>query len=521
MFMLSEAELEQARDALIFHGLDSFFPKFAEFDHVVNNWQQIAEHIQKIDLDTYEPYKHHRTYVAKTDKLVRPIDRLHVQDLLIYTAITLILRDCIEESRLPQSAKKSFSYRSKKHPGRLYETTNSYEKYRKATEERLSLKKTKFVATTDITDFFPRVYQHRLENAIESFLNTEREREANRVLCKKLLPRFSNGTSYGIPTGPFASRILAEALLVDVDATLSDKGIDFVRWLDDITIFTKTDEEAVQAIQLFMEWLDKHHGLSINQAKTKIYRDDTFIRDIWKTYDEEHERLRGLITKVRSEDPYADDEDFEDDDWDLDDDNVEDAELIEIFDLALTIDQLPKYGLIRHLLERVIFRETVTNGVRKQIIEKAMDHVWQLEPVFDSIAKAIAREHSISDTEVSKFCKLIFRGLEKRTIFAPGHTYIWLCWLIAERKLTHLKTKIKGLISESNDSAVKEFAILSLRSVGDRADLIAIKDDLPALTPNTRIALIIASSKLGKDERNFWRKTQTITDVYERLAFSI
>jgi hypothetical protein len=306
--------------------------------------------------------------------------------------------------------------------------------------------------------------------------------------------------------------VLAEAVLVDVDATLADKGIDFVRWMDDFTVFTKTESEAKQIIQLLIEWLNNHHGLSINRAKTNIYNKDIFKRDIWKTYDDEHEKFRELIVKMKSDDPYAD----EDTDPDAE---VEDEDLLEIFHLALSLEKLPKFGLIRHLLDRVLFRDSIAVSTRVQVISKAMQVVTELEPVFDALAKAVSREPNITDAAVTKFCRAIIKDASQRKIFVPGHLVMWACWLIGERKCVDLKLEIKKLVENTNDNAVRREAILCLAKIGTRADIVAIKDNFLSYRPNTRIALIFASAKLGKDERGFWKNSQTMTDFYEKLLF--
>ena len=58
----------------------------------------------------------------------------------------------------------------------------------------------------------------------------------------------ADGKSYGLPIGPLASSILAEAILIDVDAALIDQGFDFVRWFDDYTFFARDDTEAQRAL---------------------------------------------------------------------------------------------------------------------------------------------------------------------------------------------------------------------------------------------------------------------------------
>ena len=517
-FKLTHSDLDLAKEAIEFHGVDSFFPEQPELMMVFSNWEVVRDHISKIDLKNYKPYGHLTSYVLKNDKLVRPIDYLHIQDLIIFTAITLLFRDEIEAARLPKGKKKSFSYRAPNTRGVLYDTGNNYSQYRAATEKRLSLAKTKFVTIIDITDFFPRIYQHRLENALESFVSSERLKSANFVLAKKLLPVFSNKTSYGIPTGPFAGRVLAEAVLVDVDAMLADAGIDFVRWMDDFTVFSKTRDEGEQAIQLLTKWLHEHHGLSLNRAKTKIFEKADFRRDVWKTYDDEHELLRELVSKFNSDDPYFDDIEELDEDGD---EEISDLELSQVFDLALTLETLPKYGLLRHITERVIFRDSVSDETRLAIIRKAIKNVAKLGPVVDSICKAIALEPLITDAEAKKFCKAQFSEFKSRKLFVPGHNVIWVCWLIGERDIGSLKAKVKELISLTDDQAVRKQAVLCLGKIGRRSDILAIKDSINTYSPSTRLSLIFASRVLGEDERGFWRRANTITDFYEKLAFSV
>jgi len=513
MFRLSQEELDVAKQAIEFHGIDSFYPRQPEIDDALAAWTEVSEHIRKIDLDTYKPYPQMTTYVLKDDKLVRPIDHLHVQDLLIYTALVIILRDTVEKSRLPKSMKKSFSYRAPGTRGVLYDTGDSFLKYRNATESRLTLKKTKFVTTIDLTDFFPRIYQHRLENALNSFAETQRQTDANRVLCKKLLPVFSGKTSYGIPTGPFASRVLAEAVLVDVDAMLADASIDFVRWMDDFTVFTRTREEGVQTIQLLTEWLHTHHGLSLNRAKTTIYETAAFRRDVWKTYDDEHEKFRELTGKLKSDDPYSDPTE------DIGEDEVSSEDLIEVFNLALDLEDLPKYGFIRHLLERVIFRDDVLLETRVGIIKKAMERIDDLEPIIDSLAKAISREIGITDAATRKFCKERLRVFSSRKIFCPGHNLVWICWLVGQRKVLQLRPQVKQIADDTSDPAVKKQSLLCLKELGTRSDALHFKNNFLNYGPQCRLALIYLSGLLGKDERNFWKVSLTLNDFYEKLAF--
>ncbi|WP_270373675.1 RNA-directed DNA polymerase [Marinicauda sp. Alg238-R41] len=517
MFKLSQIELEKGKAAVESHGIAGFLPEPPEWQIIKDEWPDVCSHIMDIDLDVYNPYEVPTTYVRKNDRFIRALEALHPQDVLIYTSLVMIMRESIEKSRLPQSVAKSFSYRtSGAGPNYLYKTSGQYQKYRDRTEKRLHLSKTKFVTTFDIAQFFPHVYQHRLENALQSAAEVQREEDTARVLSK-FIGKIASGKSYGIPTGPYASRNLAEALLVDVDAALHQNEVDFVRWMDDFTIFTKTRENAFEVISFLSRWLHEHHGLIVNQEKTQIFRKASFVAEIWKTYDDEHQHFRDLVQKMKAVD--YDDADIEVAEEETSD--IEEAELSEVFDLALEISYEPKYGLIKYILDSVVFRTDVSTPTREAIIKKAMESYSRLEPVFDSIAKAIAREEKISDEDVKKFCKKVCGDISSRKLFVSGHFEAWLYWLIGERKCVSLKTQAVSRLARQTDPVVKREILIALAKIGERADVLPLKTQFSAMAQIERTAAICATSKLGKDERKFWRQSANISDRYEKWAFKL
>jgi hypothetical protein len=509
MFHLTEDEIDDARAALQHHGLSGFFPVPPEWPRVVKDWGNVRNIIAGRDLDIYTPYQNAVTYAPKKAQAIRPVSFLHVQDLLIYTALVLIIRDSVENARLGTQYRKSFSYRANGVPrGRLYQSTGAYEAYRSRTQTRLGLEKTRFVATADVADFYPRIYQHRLENALTSASTVPREREACRVLMK-LLSAFSGGTSYGIPTGPYASRVLGEAVLIDVDATLHGGGVDFVRWVDDYTIFARSEATAKEAIFYISSWLHTHHGLSLNQEKTRVFSKEDFIADVWKTYDQEHKEFRKRVREINDAIRYDADPDDMDD---LDDIDVE-----SVFDLALTIDVEPKYGLIRFLLERIIHQLSVSDEVRLAVIRKAMKQVWKLTPIFDAVVKVVSEEDELSDKEVQTWAKSLHTEIEARKLFIPGFIVAWFCWLVGERQIPGMSDRLKNLVEHAADNVVRREALIALARVGSRANALAIKDRYGSVADVVRPALVAATVKLGSDERKFWRQAAGVSDPYEKL----
>ena len=510
-FHLTEEELDRGYNALVNHGVSGFLPEPPEWISLKANWPEIRLEFSKLDLHIYKPYVPRTTFVRKNRKFVRAIEFVHPQDIVIYTSLTMLMRDSIEDARLDPNMKKSFSYRvAGAGPDYLYKTFGQYQKYRDQTEKRIGLKKTEFVTTADIAQFFPHVYQHRLANALAAAASDSRQTEAARII-EKLVGRFSSGKSYGIPTGPFASRCLAEALLIDVDAALHQAGFDYVRWMDDFTFFTKTRGRAEEAIGFLSAWLHEHHGLILNQQKTHIYAKDEFVSEVWKTYDDEHQHFRQLVKKFKTT-GYDDDE--------FDEEDIEPAELSEIMELALTISEEPKFGLIKHLLESVIFRDDVDGETRKTAIETAIDNFEALEPIFDSIAKSMIRSEEFSANEIKAFCKKVLTSIKSRTIFVAGHFESWLHWLIGEAGCSSLKAELISRLAEQNDAVVRREILIALSKIADRADTLFIKTQLPSIGSVERVPAIMATKVWGKDERKFWRAASNITDRHEKLAFS-
>ena len=144
-----------------------------------------------------------------------------------------------------------------------------------------------FSGITDIADFYPPIYQHRLVNAVQAACGNSFQDHV-RVL-EKMLMRLSENVSYGIPIGPPASRLLGEAILIDVDSTLLSFGVEFVRFTDDYVIFSDTPEDAEYGIRALGETLFTNHGLTLQTAKTKILKGTEYVDQYLTTHTKKEE----------------------------------------------------------------------------------------------------------------------------------------------------------------------------------------------------------------------------------------
>ncbi len=92
------------------------------------------------------------------------------------------------------------------------------------------------VIRTDISDYYSRVYRHRLENILDSLSGEPK-------IVKKIesfISDWRSRQSFGLPVGSNASRLLAEAALNDTDMGLISEGYEHTRYVDDMQIFIKS-----------------------------------------------------------------------------------------------------------------------------------------------------------------------------------------------------------------------------------------------------------------------------------------
>jgi hypothetical protein len=135
-----------------------------------------------------------------------------------FLGIVISLAEKIESARLPPDIVYSYRYQPDLSDSSLFSKTASWRMFQ---QESLNLASTDknihYVVTCDIADFYPRIYHHRLENALDR-LDPQKSLSSK---IKKLIQTFSGTNSYGLPVGGAAARILAELSLDSLDHILS------------------------------------------------------------------------------------------------------------------------------------------------------------------------------------------------------------------------------------------------------------------------------------------------------------
>ena len=189
-----------------------------------------------------------------------------------FLGLVLSLADSIEKARLSTTKKKIFSYRFNynEEKNTIFDLNYHWNTFYQ--EALNKAKEYNFVLKCDISDFYPRIYHHRIENSLKKISSDGTK--INRIM--KILNNISKNVSYGLPVGGSASRLLSELLLNRVDRLMSTENIEFNRYADDYIIFAKTKEEAYEYLIYLSETLQENEGLTLQKSKTQIMTVEEF-----------------------------------------------------------------------------------------------------------------------------------------------------------------------------------------------------------------------------------------------------
>lgn len=128
--------------------------------------------------------------------------------------------------------------------------------------------KYKYVIEIDMLNYYDNIDIEILYDKISAVCISSNERKANKELKKTLL-KFSKNSKVGIPQNSDASSLLATFYLNQVDTYMRHHVPAYIRFMDDIRIFTDNKFEARRLLTLVEKEL-RRLKLSLNGQKTKI-----------------------------------------------------------------------------------------------------------------------------------------------------------------------------------------------------------------------------------------------------------
>lgn len=206
--------------------------------------------------------------IAKDDRSFRRVMWMDPFDAVKYLSVCLLLFEKIESARVDKSKLIIHSHRKSDMDDIIFDPSFGYDSFRAASGALSREREGKWKVVTDISNFFDRIGNHSLENHL---LDIGCDRRFVTLLREMLFFWAGDRRSFGVPVGSDASRIISEAILIDIDKKLCERGVTFVRYVDDFRLFADTRAEAYAHIELLTSLL-ADEGLSLNGKKTDVYQ---------------------------------------------------------------------------------------------------------------------------------------------------------------------------------------------------------------------------------------------------------
>jgi len=168
-----------------------------------------------------------------------------------------------------------------------------------------------FSLKIDILNCYGSIYTHSIEWAVigkeAAKKRVHSKSKDSNIGCDldKLVMQMQSGETYGLPVGPFTSRIISEIVLAKIDRILvDDYGYRFRRFVDDYTFYFSSEQALHEAKSNIAKCLRKFN-FSINASKVEVtrYPYDRDPIDIHKElkdldYGNKQERFIKMIEKT-------------------------------------------------------------------------------------------------------------------------------------------------------------------------------------------------------------------------------
>jgi hypothetical protein len=497
---ISPDSLNWALTHVLRYGEGDIFPRAFEFEAYKTQWPEVLAHLSKIDLSSHEVGCSLKLLVPKGKWGYRVGTQLDPFDHLLYTAMVHEVAPTIEGFRVAKAKQIACAYRLDLDAnGQFFQRNSGWPDFHERSTQLAKASTCKFVACADISDFYNQTSHHRIQNALSS-ANVQEER-ANSV--EHFLGNInSRHHSRGLPVGPFASILLAEACLADVDNFLIRKGYSHTRYVDDFRIFCTSHGEAVSAFHDLSQYLYTAHRLSFQSNKTLImgkaeFQEEELVDPEQLEIQSKQEKIHALLDQVE----YSPYEIVDESSFELDDST--EAELLresigDLFGELVGKDSL-HVGLARYLLRRAGALRT------RVILNDVLINIEFLLPVFRDAVNYLVqvydkkRPQQVGDVLQHLVTKSDYRHL-------PYIQY-WVLRAFAEAPALCDANVAIG-IAENSDTEIRDRISAMVAKSYRLADWVrSRKETWQNSTPFGQRAIIWAAPILPKDERTHWLKS--------------
>lgn len=131
-----------------------------------------------------------------------------------------------------------------------------------------------YVIELDLEKFFDKVNHDKLMGLLmrkitdKATLQLIRQYLRSGIMEAGLVSQRIEGTPQGSPLSPLLSNIILDEL----DKELSKRGLSFVRYADDCSIYVRSEKSAQRVLASITNYIEKDLKLKVNKAKSKVSR---------------------------------------------------------------------------------------------------------------------------------------------------------------------------------------------------------------------------------------------------------
>ncbi len=417
-------------------------------------------------------------------------------DCLIYTALVIEAGPEFESQRVAASEEVVHSHRFLLGDnGQIYDPAFNFNSFRNVSLRLASEASVNFVALTDISDFYSRIYLHRLENAIGEATDGEHTHALLR-----LIKQWNMNVSYGIPVGPAASRILADVAIDDVDQALKSEGYTFCRYSDDYRFFVRTERESREAVAFLANTLYHNHGLTLQASKTEILPAQVFVEKFqFSEEDIEAQKLGTTFGELLQDhgNPY------EQIDWD--DLRVEVQEAIREINLWEVLkDELAfTEGRLNFRLAVFVLRQIAQLGIPEPE-PILIPNIRRLYPVLKHVVSVLESQRPLDSERRASIGTELLSLMDHEVIGFLEYHREWILKPFGDDIGWNHTPELVRMFSEAQDTFTKRGIVLALGRQGAAYWFKPRKVSVFDLPPWERRAFLYGASCLPGDESVHW-----------------
>lgn len=513
--MVSKADFKKAAELavqnVIKHGDTDIFPfpfeNHAFFDKESETVELVVEYDEKFDeyLNQFPP-KNVSSLTPVTYSGFRwatqidPIWNAH------FLAAVIAIGKSIEQARISVDDGVVFSYRFEPNAetGDVFSREVGWLQFMRKSLELAE--QHPFAVICDISEFYPRLGHHRLENALRQVAG--QTPYPKRIMS--FLSNYSNTNSFGLPIGGPAARLLSEITINQVDRLLQSKGIAFARFADDYHLFAETRKDAYRSLIYLSEKLCINQGLTLQKSKTRIMTSTEFratnpIKDEKKLDEEvaadpaiDHSRSALMRFSLRF-DPYSPtaDDDYE----------ALKAEVRKFDIIGMLKEELAKSRVHTSLARKIIAAIKFLTGKAKQdAVLSVMDNCDVLYPIFSSVLMMIDDQFdNLDEATQNKVLDKIRKLIEEDShVFRVDMHMSFAIRVLAHSNTPEVQFLLQRLFDSRPSEIIRRDIILVMARWGEWYWLSDLKNRYRELSAPERRAFI-ASSFILKDEGKHWR----------------